>query len=128
MIIPLPGHPCASDSIVKMSDDEMALFMAAATASQYLINERQRKRKRQRRFWIHPVIADREERGQFWVMYQDLRDHEDKFLDYTRMSIKRLVKNDLESFIFYIVPFGLPPFLQVKHVHFCGAQLFFLIL
>ena len=79
-------------SEVKMSDDEMALFMAAATASRYLLNERQRRRKRQRRFWIHPVIADREERGQFWVMYNDLRDHEEKFQDYTRMSIRRLVK------------------------------------
>ncbi|XP_040183523.1 protein ANTAGONIST OF LIKE HETEROCHROMATIN PROTEIN 1-like isoform X4 [Rana temporaria] len=36
---------------------------------------REGRKKRARRYWIHPVIAD-------------LRDHEDTFSDYTRMSIK----------------------------------------
>ncbi|PIO13369.1 hypothetical protein AB205_0019250 [Aquarana catesbeiana] len=75
-------------SSAKMSDDDMVCFVAAATVMSYFLHERERTKKRARRYWIHPVIADREERGQFWVMYSDLRDHEDKFLDYTRMSIK----------------------------------------
>ncbi|PIN88241.1 hypothetical protein AB205_0042280 [Aquarana catesbeiana] len=73
-------------SSAKMSDDVMACFVAAATVTSYFLHERERRKKRARRYWIHPVIADREERGQFWVMY--LRDHEYAFLDYTRMSIK----------------------------------------
>ncbi|PIO27074.1 hypothetical protein AB205_0117360 [Aquarana catesbeiana] len=71
-----------------MSDDEMVCFVAAATVTSYFLHERERRKKRACRYWIHPVIADREERGQFWVMYSDLCDHEDTFLDYTRMSIK----------------------------------------
>ncbi|PIO09451.1 hypothetical protein AB205_0168280 [Aquarana catesbeiana] len=75
-------------SSAKMSDDETACFVAAATVTSYFLHERERRKKRARRYWIHPIIADREERGQFWVMHSDLRDHEDTFLDYTRMSIK----------------------------------------
>ncbi|XP_040194667.1 protein ALP1-like [Rana temporaria] len=71
-----------------MSDDEMACMLAAATATSYMLYQGQRRRKRARRYWIHPVIAGREETGQFWVLYNDLREHEEKFLDYTRMSIK----------------------------------------
>ncbi|XP_077327569.1 uncharacterized protein LOC143962118 [Lithobates pipiens] len=75
-------------STTKMSDDEMACFVAASAVATFFLHEQERRKKRARRYWIHPVIADREERGQFWVMYSDLRDHEDTFLDYTRMSIK----------------------------------------
>ncbi|XP_040278279.1 protein ALP1-like [Bufo bufo] len=46
-----------------------------------------RRRDSGRRFWVHPVIANRQERGQFWALYVNLRAHEDKFFDYTRMSI-----------------------------------------
>ncbi|XP_040278166.1 uncharacterized protein LOC120993762 [Bufo bufo] len=46
-----------------------------------------RRRDSRRRFWVHPVIANRQERGQFWALYANLRGHEDKFFDYTRMSI-----------------------------------------
>ncbi|XP_040187323.1 protein ALP1-like [Rana temporaria] len=71
-----------------MNDDEMACMMAAVTATSYMLYQGQRRRKRARRYWIHPVIAGREETGQFWVLYKDLREHEEKFLDYTRMSMK----------------------------------------
>ncbi|PIO27718.1 hypothetical protein AB205_0071170, partial [Aquarana catesbeiana] len=55
-----------------------------------LINEKEEanRRSRRHRFWIHPVITQRERRGQFWVLYNDFRAHEDKFFNYTRMSIR----------------------------------------
>ncbi|PIO33409.1 hypothetical protein AB205_0088680, partial [Aquarana catesbeiana] len=61
--------------------------MAAVAA---LIDEEEgdNQRRRRHRFWIHPIIAQREGRGQFGVLYNDLHAHEDKFFNYTRMSIK----------------------------------------
>ncbi|PIO23409.1 hypothetical protein AB205_0189670, partial [Aquarana catesbeiana] len=61
--------------------------MAAVAA---LIDEEaeDNRRRRRHRFWIHPVITQREGRGQFWVLYNDLCAHEKKFFNYTRMSIR----------------------------------------
>ncbi|XP_068122176.1 uncharacterized protein [Hyperolius riggenbachi] len=46
-----------------------------------------RRRGRQRRFWVHPLLKDRPKKGQFWMLYRDLRQHPDKFFGYARMSI-----------------------------------------
>ncbi|PIO15785.1 hypothetical protein AB205_0045060, partial [Aquarana catesbeiana] len=64
-----------------------AVIMVAVAA---LIDEEEEdnQRRRRHRFWIHPVIAQREGRGQFGVLYNDLRAHEDKFFNYTQMSIR----------------------------------------
>ncbi|PIN97952.1 hypothetical protein AB205_0155820, partial [Aquarana catesbeiana] len=63
-----------------------AVIMAAVAA---LIDEEEEdNRRRRHRFWIHPIIAQREGRGQFGVLYNDVRAHEDKFFNYTRMSIR----------------------------------------
>ncbi|PIO35509.1 hypothetical protein AB205_0091080 [Aquarana catesbeiana] len=43
--------------------------------------------RRRRRYWIHPIIVNRDTRGQFWAMFQNLRGYDDKFFNYTRMSI-----------------------------------------
>ncbi|PIO13041.1 hypothetical protein AB205_0216580 [Aquarana catesbeiana] len=43
--------------------------------------------RRRRRYWIHPIIANRDNRGQFWAMYENLCVFEDKFFNYTRMLI-----------------------------------------
>ncbi|XP_044146955.1 protein ANTAGONIST OF LIKE HETEROCHROMATIN PROTEIN 1-like [Bufo gargarizans] len=59
----------------------------AAIVSAILLLRLRRRRESRRRFWVHPVIANRQERGQFWALYETLRAHEDKFWAYTRMSI-----------------------------------------
>ncbi|XP_040203443.1 protein ANTAGONIST OF LIKE HETEROCHROMATIN PROTEIN 1-like [Rana temporaria] len=41
----------------------------------------------QRRFWVHPIHQMHSERGQFVLLYRELREHPDKFRNYTRMSI-----------------------------------------
>ncbi|XP_044133682.1 protein ALP1-like [Bufo gargarizans] len=58
-----------------------------AIVSAILLLRLRRRRESRRRFWVHPVIANRQERGQFWALYETLRAHEDKFWAYTRMSI-----------------------------------------
>ncbi|PIN98044.1 hypothetical protein AB205_0157060 [Aquarana catesbeiana] len=65
-----------------------AVIMAAVAA---LIDEEEEENRsrRRHRFWIHPVIAQREGRSQFWVIYNDLRAHEDKLFNYTQISIGR---------------------------------------
>ncbi|PIO23178.1 hypothetical protein AB205_0203050, partial [Aquarana catesbeiana] len=40
-----------------------------------------------RRYWVHPIVQNREERGQFRILYNDLRQHEEKFFNYSRMSV-----------------------------------------
>ncbi|PIO10774.1 hypothetical protein AB205_0058840, partial [Aquarana catesbeiana] len=60
----------------------------AAVAAFIDEEEEDNRRRRRHRFWIHPIIAHREVRGQFGVLYNDLRAHDDKFFNYTRMSIR----------------------------------------
>ncbi|PIO22830.1 hypothetical protein AB205_0168120, partial [Aquarana catesbeiana] len=64
-----------------------AVILAAVAA---LIDEEEEDnwRRRRHRFWIHPIVAQREVRGQFGALYNDLHAHEDKFFNYTRMSIR----------------------------------------
>ncbi|PIO35237.1 hypothetical protein AB205_0055390, partial [Aquarana catesbeiana] len=40
-----------------------------------------------RRYWVHPIIQNKEERGQFRILYNDLRQHKEKFFNYSRMSV-----------------------------------------
>lgn len=49
---------------------------------------RHRKRRRKRRYWVHPIVSQRLLKGQFHKIYQDLRTYPDKFFDYFRMSMK----------------------------------------
>jgi hypothetical protein len=44
--------------------------------------------KKQRRYWVHPYVSSRLLKGAFSSMFIDLRDDEDKFFNYFRMSIK----------------------------------------
>lgn len=49
---------------------------------------RRMKRRRQRKYWIHPYIAKRKTLGDFYTKFMNLWGHEDKFFIYFRMSIK----------------------------------------
>lgn len=59
------------------------------------------RRRRQRRWWVHPVIDDRLTIGSFVTLYPKLREHPNKFFNYFRMSVTSfdellsLVKDDL---------------------------------
>jgi len=41
----------------------------------------------ERRYWVHPLIRNRENSGKFLTLYNDLRKYPEKFFDYYRMSI-----------------------------------------
>ncbi|XP_068089476.1 uncharacterized protein [Hyperolius riggenbachi] len=45
-----------------------------------------RARRRQRRYWVHPLLLERKEKGQFHILYADLRKHPEKLFAYVRMS------------------------------------------
>ncbi len=57
------------------SDEEMIV----------LLNE-ERRRKR-RRYWIHPIVARREEHGEFYRLVQELKMYHARFRGYFRMSV-----------------------------------------
>lgn len=75
----------------------LSLVMAAvvtATAAVIIKKKKARLRRRMmmlstRRYWVHPVIANREDRGQFKMIYNDLRQHKENFFNYTCMSVDR---------------------------------------
>lgn len=60
----------------------MLLVMAAVATAAALI-EREENRRMTRRYWVHPVVANREEHGQFRVIYHELCTHEEKYFNYT---------------------------------------------
>ncbi|XP_069605550.1 uncharacterized protein [Ranitomeya imitator] len=37
--------------------------------------------------WVHPLVAERTEKGHFYVLYNDLRRYPDKFISFCRLSI-----------------------------------------
>ncbi|XP_063842378.1 uncharacterized protein LOC135090053 [Scylla paramamosain] len=70
----------------------------------WLLHRRLKRRKqRQRQHWIHPILHDRLTHGLFTTLYPTLREHEPKFFNYCRMSVKsfddllELIKEDISS-------------------------------
>lgn len=67
----------------------------------YLYSRSRRAKKKNRKFWVHPLIADRSAKGLFNLFYYDLRKYEENFFNYLRMSISSfdellgIVKDDL---------------------------------
>jgi hypothetical protein len=39
------------------------------------------KKKRRRKMWVHPIISDRQNKGLFWSIFEDLRRDEAKFFN-----------------------------------------------
>ena len=62
-----------------------------ATAIVFLLAKlrkaKEKKRKRQRKHWVHPLLQDRSEKRLFITLYPDLRSNPDKFLAFARMSL-----------------------------------------
>ena len=56
-----------------------------------------------RRMWVHPINNLRFEKGEFFMLYLDLRKYEDKFFAWYRMSIRKfdqllgIVQNSLRK-------------------------------
>nr|CAH7753037.1 unnamed protein product [Callosobruchus chinensis] len=48
----------------------------------------QRRREKQKRLWVHPIVSERLLVGAFVTLYSKLREDEIKFFNYFRMSIK----------------------------------------
>ncbi|XP_071534104.1 uncharacterized protein [Panulirus ornatus] len=53
----------------------------------WLLHRRQERRRKRRQHWIHPVIEDSLSHGMYVTLYPKLRNHEEKFFNYFRMSM-----------------------------------------
>ncbi|KAL1492279.1 hypothetical protein ABEB36_012753 [Hypothenemus hampei] len=79
-----------------MDSNEEILLLAL------LIKRRYRRLRRQRMYWVHPILEMREIHGHYFTLFVELRRHEKKFLNYLRMSISsfdelhRILKKRLE--------------------------------
>ena len=59
-------------------DIDMALY--------YLYKKKKSKKKRIRRYWVHPTLILREEKGEFKNLIAELREDGERFFTYFRMS------------------------------------------
>lgn len=76
----------------------------------YLRKHLKRHKKRIRRYHVHPVIVDRLIEGEFITLFSKLREHESKFFEYFRMSIKSFdeLLAKLEDFLKHQNTFRIP--------------------
>lgn len=63
-----------------MNDAELAV-----TAYYFLF--RKKKKSKNKRFWVHPYIDRRLSKQTFSTFYGELRQHHDKFFNFTRMAV-----------------------------------------
>lgn len=54
----------------------------------YYIYDRYIKKKKKKKYWIHPFLQTRDETRHFEICFEDLKKYEDKFLGYMIMSFK----------------------------------------
>ena len=52
-----------------------------------LLYLRRKYKKRERQYWIHPVLAVRYLEGSFYTLFEKLKSHDSKFFNYFRMSV-----------------------------------------
>ena len=45
------------------------------------------KKRRERKYWVHPIVSRRLFDGQFYKLFMCLREHRKKFFNYFRMSV-----------------------------------------
>ena len=53
---------------------------------------KQKRKIRKRHYWVHPVVSKRLLNGQFYKLYEDLRSHPGKFLNYFPMNVHTIDK------------------------------------
>ncbi|GBO29403.1 hypothetical protein AVEN_86459-1 [Araneus ventricosus] len=52
-----------------------------------LYRRRKNRKRRNRRYWVHPINQRRDEAGIFALLFEELRADENKFFNYFRMSV-----------------------------------------
>ncbi|CAI6360027.1 unnamed protein product [Macrosiphum euphorbiae] len=68
-----------------------------------LIKRNRKHQKRKHRFWVHPLLQPRVQTGQFYTLYNDLIQDENKFFCYFRKSrqsfneLLNLIINDISG-------------------------------
>jgi hypothetical protein len=61
-------------------DDEYVMLL-------WLLYRRWNTKRRNRRYWIHPIISERREKGFFfYTLWPQLKGDDEKFLNFTKMS------------------------------------------
>jgi len=71
----------------------------------WAIHRRMRRRRemRKRKYWVHPILKTRLSHSLYVTLYSKLREHEETFFNYFRMSIKsfddllEIIKDSLEA-------------------------------
>ena len=48
-----------------------------------------RRGRRRRRFWVHPIVARRAEQGDYEHLYEELRQDGQRFQEYFRLSVEQ---------------------------------------
>jgi hypothetical protein len=61
-------------------------FTEAACVCALLLRIREVRHKK--RYWVHPIVSQRLLNGQFYKLYEDLRNYRGTFINYFRMSIE----------------------------------------
>lgn len=51
-----------------------------------IIKKQNKKIKKQRLLWVHPIVSQRNEKGHFQNLFPDLLQYPSKFFNYFRMS------------------------------------------
>lgn len=54
----------------------------------WITYRRMRRRRRERAYWVHPILRERLTLSLYVTLYPSLRSYEPKFFNYFRMSIK----------------------------------------
>jgi len=67
--------------------EDLLLSWAAAACCTYVL--RRKKRKRRPKFWIHPVMANRDDQGDCQHLIQELRSDAALFRRYFRLSVEQ---------------------------------------
>ena len=73
---------CIMDRISLNNNSVFALCVAL------IVRHCRRRRCRQRKYWIHPIIRDRSSNGQFVLLHNKLKDNQENFFEYYRMSVR----------------------------------------
>jgi hypothetical protein len=60
-------------------DDEYVMLL-------WLLYRRWKRKRINRRYWIHPIISERGERGLLYTLSPQLKGDDEEFFNFTRMS------------------------------------------
>lgn len=69
----------------------------------WIAYRRMRRRRRERAYWVHPILRSRLTLSLYVTLYPSLRNYEVKFFNYFRMSIKsfdnllQIIKKDISA-------------------------------